>query len=260
MRTLFVLFFLISLTSNCFAVDCSLMSKMVENISEDHNHIETSTRIDSRFLLTQEEVIPFLNECVIPAFKAKGFWHAEMESDRLSFGFKSTTESPEQGLLAEYKWSAQEKHSIVFYMDDSRPFISMSTVIHELAHAWDVAIRNGEDSIFGKCSIDKEFKKLPVEGNRFGFDNFTIVTDSHKLLNHKDEDRPTVYSNLNDKEFMAEVITAIITQDAWVKASKIDSIFSTWNKCRLENIQYNKERKQKFLDEMRKRFENEFAE
>lgn len=258
MRTLFVLFFLISLTSNCFAIDCSLMSKMVENISEDHNHIETSTRIDSRFLLTQEEVIPFLNECVIPAFKAKGFWHEEMESDRLEFLFKEVSESEEQNLLAEYRWASKfsgNKHNITFYMDDSRPFISMSTVIHEMAHAWDLGIRNGEDSVFGKCSIDKEFKKVTVEGNRFGFNNFTVVTDSHKLLNHKDEDRPTVYSNHNDKEFIAEVVTAILINDAWVDSSKINKIFSTWNKCRIENIEYAKKKSQERLEMLKKQYE-----
>lgn len=256
MKALFVLFFLFFLTSNCFAIDCSLMSKMVENISEDHNHIETSTRIDSRFLLTQEEVIPFLNECVIPAFKAKGFWHEEMESNKLEFLFKEVSE--EENLLAEYRWASKfsgNKHNITFYMDDSRPFISMSTVIHEMAHAWDLGIRNGEDSIFGKCSIDKEFKKVTVEGNRFGFDNFTVVTDSHKLLNHKDEDRPTVYSNLNDKEFIAEVVTAILINDAWVDSSKINKIFSTWNKCRIENIEYAKKKSQERLEMLKKQYE-----
>lgn len=256
MKALFVLFILFS--SNLFALDCSLMTQMVNNISHDHDHIETQSKIDGRFLLTKKEVLPFIDQCVIPAFKAKGFWHEEMESDRLEFLFKEVSESEEQNLLAEYRWASKfsgNKHNITFYMDDSRPFISMSTVIHEMAHAWDLGIRNGEDSVFGKCSIDKEFKKVTVEGNRFGFDNFTVVTDSHKLLNHKDEDRPTVYSNLNDKEFIAEVVTAILINDAWVDSSKINKIFSTWNKCRVENIEYAKKKSQERLEMLKKQYE-----
>lgn len=243
MKTLFVLF-LLSFSSFSFAADCSKLSLVAQNISANHDHIEINHRLDSNLLLSIAEVEPFIWECIMPAFKAKGLFHKYMERDQLIISFDDS--DGKEGIGGAYHFDQLEdgriRTEIEIYVKDTNYLVNIDTLVHEIAHAWETPIRfgllDGKKPLNWFCKLNNYFRKVD-SSNRFNVSslptsslNYRNELRSNTLKNYRNADRPSVYSNVSDGEFMAEAITAMILNDAWATQEHVEYLFDRWNHCR----------------------------
>lgn len=229
MKTLFV-FFILLFSSNLFAAkklgnSCDLKNDQVE--------------------IEVEAIKKYLETCVIPVFKEKGFFNSDMDLINLDVVVKPA-ERPE--ILGKYSYGYKgrisnkflEKNVLTIFVHHDLQTVSASTLIHEMAHGWDITDkelhrREHEVNVHvnSLCNIDETVSK--VDKGRW-----TVEGNTNMNLSAS---RPSVYSNKNDLELIAETITAILLDDSWATKENVDLVLNARNSCKEQEIKKEADRK-----------------
>lgn len=232
MKALFVLFIVLF---SSFSSDLFAAKKLGKNCDLKNDQVEIKV----------EAIKKYLKTCIIPAFKEKGFFNSDMDLTNLDVVVKPA-ERPE--ILGRYNYGHKsrisnkflDKNVLTIFIHPDHQTVSASTLIHEMAHGWDITDkelhrREHEVNVHVNniCNIDETVSK--VEKGRW-----TVEGNTNMNLSAS---RPSVYSNRNDLELIAETVTAVLLDDSWATKKNVDLVLNARNSCKEQEVKKEVDRK-----------------